>query len=57
VLDESRVWFKTGFQLRCGMLQPDVTVTWPNQKIENDWFQGAPMIAVEIASPGNSVER
>lgn len=54
VLDASRVWFETGYQLHDRMLQPDVSVSWPDQTVENDWFQGAPMIAVEVASRGNT---
>jgi Uma2 family endonuclease len=56
VVDDSRVWFETGYHLHDRMLQPDVSVTWPDQRVENDWFQGAPMIAFEIASRGNTAE-
>ena len=56
VMDGERVWFETGYQLHGQMLQPDVSVTWPNQRVEDDWFQGAPMIAVEVASRGNTAE-
>src|SRR5690242_17812402 len=56
VLDSSRVWFETGYQLHERMLQPDVSVTWPDQRVQDDWFQGSPMIAVEFASRGNSAE-
>src|ERR1700686_2184986 len=45
-LTESRVWAETGYQLSRGLLQPDVSVPWPDQPVENDWLQGAPMIAV-----------
>ena len=37
-------------------LQPDVSVTWPEQKIDNDYKQGGPMIAVEISSGANTDE-
>jgi Uma2 family endonuclease len=53
VLDSPRVWFETGYRLGDHMLQPDVSVSWPEQRIENGWFQAAPMIAVEVASRGN----
>ena len=57
VLPKSRVWAETGYQLgRRTWLQPDVSVSWPDQKVENDWMQGAPMIAVEVISPANRPE-
>src|SRR5450432_1618041 len=52
-VDESRVWHETGYQLSRGWLQPDVSVTWPDQPVEDDWFQRAPMIAIEVVSPAN----
>ena len=55
VLRGSRVWFFEGYQLKCGWLIPDVSVTWPDQPISN-WLQGAPMIAIEIVSPGKTAE-
>src|SRR5436309_11941738 len=45
-LSKSRVCHETGYQLTRGWLQPDVSVTWPDQRVENDWLQGAPMIAI-----------
>ena len=56
-LSKSRVWHETGYQLRRGWLQPDVSVTWPDQPIENGWLQGAPMLAVEVVSPSNTAEQ
>jgi len=56
VMDGERVWFETGYRLHGQMLQPDVSVNWPDQRVEDDWFQGAPMIAVEVASRGNTAE-
>ena len=53
-VDKSRVYREEGYQLRRGWLQPDVSVTWPDQPIENDWLQGAPMLAVEVVSPSNT---
>lgn len=52
VLDESRVWFFEGYQLKRGWLIPDVSVCWPDQPV-SEWFQGSPMIAIEIVSEGN----
>jgi Uma2 family endonuclease len=56
VVDQSRVWIETAYRLTSGRwLTPDVSVSWPNQRIEG-WFQDAPMLAVEIASRGNTPE-
>ncbi len=56
-LDESRLWIDAGYRLRSGRwLIPDVSVTWPDQRVENDYFQGSPMLAVEIVSRGNTAE-
>jgi Uma2 family endonuclease len=50
-LPAGRVWIETGYQLGPRKwLQPDVSVTWPDQKIENDYKQGGPVIAVGPAS-------
>ena len=54
-MDESRVWILEGYQLKRGWLIPDISVTWPNQPV-SDWLQGAPMIAIEIVSRGNTAE-
>lgn len=55
VLDWSRVWIEAGYRLGRGRwLTPDVSVAWPDQRVENDWKQGAPMIAIEIVSRGNT---
>ena len=57
VLDSSRVWIESGYRLGPRRwLMPDVSVSWPDQRIENDWPQGAPMIAIEIASRGNTAD-
>ena len=53
-LSKSRVRIETGYQLRSGWLQPDVSVIWPDQPVENGWTQGAPMVAVEIVSPAST---
>jgi Uma2 family endonuclease len=55
-VEESRVYREEGYQLRRGCLQPDVSVTWPDQPVENDWLQHAPMLAVEVVSPSNRPE-
>lgn len=55
-VDRSRVWCEMGYQLDRHWLQPDLSVSWPDQRVENDWFQGAPMLAVEIVSPGHRAD-
>ena len=56
VLDPSRVCIEVGYRLGPRRwLIPDVSVLWPDQSIEDGWPQGAPMIAIEIASRGNTV--
>jgi Uma2 family endonuclease len=37
-------------------LTPDISVRWPDQPIRNDYLQGAPLIAVEIVSRGNTAD-
>jgi Uma2 family endonuclease len=57
-LDRSRVWTEMPYHLRMGRwLTPDVSVSWPDQTIVDDWLQGSPMVAVEIASGGNTPEQ
>jgi len=49
-----RVFLELGYRLGPRRwLVPDVSVLWPEQRIEHDWPQGSPMIAIEIASRGN----
>jgi Uma2 family endonuclease len=56
VLDRSRVYVETGFQLaKHRWVAPDLSVIWPDQK-EDGWYQRAPMVAIEIASRGNKAE-
>jgi Uma2 family endonuclease len=55
-LSESRARIQAGYQLNRGCLQPDVSVTWPDQPVENGWLQRAPMIAIEIVSGANLPE-
>jgi Uma2 family endonuclease len=55
VLDESRVWIEIAYWLRDGRwLIPDVSVSWPDQRRERGWYKGSPMLAIEIASRGNT---
>jgi Uma2 family endonuclease len=40
VVDRSRIWIESGYQLAPRQsLQPDVSVTWPEQRIEDDYKQ------------------
>lgn len=55
-LDRKRVWVETGFLIGRHCPQPDVAAVHPGQGTERGWFAGAPMIAVEIASRGNTPE-
>lgn len=55
-VNRKRIWVETGFHLGDRLLQPDAAVIWQDQQTYKGWFQGAPMIAIEIASPGNSAE-
>lgn len=58
VLGWSRIWLESGYRLAPRRwLIPDVSVSWPDQRIEEDWKQGAPMIAIEIASRGNTPDQ
>ena len=55
---KSRVRMEAAYRLRPRRwLIPDVSVNWPDQRVEDDWLQGAPMLAVEIASRGNTPEQ
>jgi Uma2 family endonuclease len=37
-------------------LQPDVSVARPDQAVEDGYFVGSPMIAVEVLSPGEEID-
>lgn len=54
-LPASRVWAEMGYRLKYGWLQPDVSVNWPDQPA-GEWFEGSPMIAIEVPSRGNTDE-
>jgi Uma2 family endonuclease len=57
-LDKSHVWpDHTGYRIAQGWIEPDVSVTWPEQRRDDEYFVGAPMIAVEILSPGEEIDR
>jgi Uma2 family endonuclease len=52
------VWYEAGFQLGPATIrQPDVAVVLGHRRAPDDeWLQGAPDIAIEVLSPGNSAE-
>jgi Uma2 family endonuclease len=52
-----RVYIEIGYQLGPKhWLQPDVSLTRPDQPVD-EYLQGAPILAVEIVSPGNTAEQ
>ena len=52
------VWFEAGFQLGPRTVrQPDVAVVLGHPAaLDDEWQHGAPDIAIEVLSPGNSAE-
>ena len=57
VLDDSHIWTEVVYWMRKGRwLIPDLSVSWPDQGKKDGWFEGSPMIAIEIASRGNTAE-
>jgi len=51
--DRRRVWpDHTGYRIGGGWLEPDVSISWPDQRRDAKYFVGSPMIAIEILSPG-----
>jgi Uma2 family endonuclease len=56
-LPAARIWIEGGYQLGPRTwLQPEVSVDWPEQRVENYWLQGSPLLAVEVVSPANRPE-
>jgi Uma2 family endonuclease len=57
VIPWERVWHETMYRLSpVSRVIPDISVDWPEQLVVDDWKQGAPMLAIEIASRGNIAE-
>lgn len=54
ILPSDRVWQETGYRIGGGWLQPDVSVIWPDQQIEDDYLLRSPLLAVEVLSPRNT---
>ena len=56
-LPEERVWHDhTGYRVAGGWLEPDASVSWPDQPRDEKYILRAPMIAVEVLSPGEDLE-
>jgi Uma2 family endonuclease len=57
-LHKIRVWpERTGYRIAQGWMEPDVSVSWPDQRRDRKYFLGSPAIAVEILSPGEEIDR
>jgi Uma2 family endonuclease len=57
-LEQSLVWpDHTGYRMAGGWIEPDVSVSWPDQRRDEKYFAGSPMIAVEVLSPGEEIDR
>jgi Uma2 family endonuclease len=39
-----------------GWIEPDVSITWPDQPMDGKYLLRAPMVAVEVLSPGEDIE-
>jgi Uma2 family endonuclease len=56
--NESLVWpDHTGYRIGGGWIEPDVSVSFSEQRRDDKYFLGSPMIAVEILSPGEEIDR
>lgn len=56
-LDKSRIWpDQTGYRITEGWMEPDVSVAWPDQRRDEKYFVGSPMVAVEVLSPGEEID-
>jgi Uma2 family endonuclease len=56
-LPEERVWGDhTGYRVGGGWIEPDASISWPDQPQDDKYLLRAPMIAAEILSPGEDIE-
>jgi Uma2 family endonuclease len=46
----------TGYRVGDGWVEPDASVSWPDQPKDDKYLLQAPMVAVEILSPGEDIE-
>lgn len=57
-LDVRRIWQDhTGYRIQGGWIEPDVSVSWPDQPRDDKYFLRSPMVAVEVLSKGEDIER
>lgn len=56
-LGQERVWSGLGYRIGGDWIEPDVSVTWPDQGRDDKYFLRAPQLAVEVLSPGETVTR
>ena len=47
---------RTGYRIAQGWIDPDVSVSWPDQQRDERYLLGSPMIAIEIISPGEEID-
>jgi Uma2 family endonuclease len=47
----------TGYRIGTGWIVPDASVLWPDQPQDEKYYLHSPMIAVEILSAGENIER
>jgi Uma2 family endonuclease len=52
----ARVLPEAGYRIGGGWLQPDLSVTWPDQRRDTDYLIGGPMFAIEVLSPSNTAD-
>ena len=53
----ARVFMEAGYKVGENWIQPDISVTWPNQQHERGYLAGAPLMAIEILSEHKSPQQ
>jgi Uma2 family endonuclease len=57
-LGHDRVWPNgAGYRIAGGWIEPDVSISRPDQRRDEKYLVGSPMIAVEILSPREEIDR
>src|SRR5262245_28755093 len=46
----------TGYRMGGGWMEPDASISWPDQQRDDKYLLRAPMLAVEILSPGEEID-
>src|SRR5579884_1857172 len=54
---EDRIHLEAGYKIGDSWVQPDVSVAWPEQKEDDGYFAGAPMLAIEVLSEHTSAQQ